>query len=58
MSNDEVVIADVESLKPQYWVTYNEELPVVYYHYKHFQFYPERKCELGMGKTYIQFYRK
>jgi hypothetical protein len=27
-------------------------------HYKHLQFYPERKCELGMGKTYTQFYRK
>jgi hypothetical protein len=26
--------------------------------YKHLQFYPERKCELGMGKTYTQFYRK
>jgi hypothetical protein len=27
-------------------------------HYKHLQFYPERKCELGMGKTYTQFYRQ
>jgi hypothetical protein len=22
------------------------------------QFYPERECELGMGKAYTQFYRK
>jgi hypothetical protein len=26
--------------------------------YKHLQFYPKRKCELGMGKTYTQFDRK
>ena len=27
-------------------------------HYKHLQFYPEGKCEFGMGKTYTQFYKK
>jgi hypothetical protein len=27
-------------------------------HYKHLQLCPERKCKIGMGKTYTQFYRK
>jgi hypothetical protein len=28
------------------------------YHYKHLQLCPERKCKIGMGKTYTGFYRK
>jgi hypothetical protein len=27
-------------------------------HYKHLQLCPKRKCKIGMGKTYTQFYRK
>jgi hypothetical protein len=27
-------------------------------HYKHLQLFPERKCKIGMGKTYTQFYKK
>jgi hypothetical protein len=27
-------------------------------HYKHLQLCPERKCKIGMGKAYTQFYRK
>jgi hypothetical protein len=27
-------------------------------HYKHLQLCPERKCKIGMGKTYTQFDRK
>jgi hypothetical protein len=27
-------------------------------HYKHLQLCPERKCKIGIGKTYTQFYRK
>jgi hypothetical protein len=30
----------------------------IHNHYKHLQLCPERKCKIGMGKTYTQFYRK
>ncbi|PLW41705.1 hypothetical protein PCASD_05702 [Puccinia coronata f. sp. avenae] len=31
---------------------------ITQWHYKHLQLCPERKCKIGMGKTYTQFYRK